>query len=194
MTCQEEWVVQRFLNGPLKGSNPSSVVASFFEARRLSKLLMELYKTDRELTMRIMELIIKHQVDYMSSLGCLVFICIASLEDQLSVVGMLAPHEMSPGILDEKITQQSDAGQEMVLRLKLKSEIDVLLKVVFYKPTPYHTEFLAKFGKLNPTQEAALKSDVPLCLWPPRYQPLDRRLKRWKSHRSNLILPSHTLH
>jgi hypothetical protein len=68
---------------------------------------------------------------------------------------------------------------EMVRKLGLKSEIDVLLKAVFYKLTPYDTKFLAESTGLNPIQEAALESDVPLHLWPVEYQPLEHRLKRW---------------
>jgi hypothetical protein len=72
---------------------------NFFEVRRLSKLLVELYKADRELAMRIVEFIIKRQMDYMNSRNWLRFMSSTSLEDQLSVIDMLAPHEMTPGIL-----------------------------------------------------------------------------------------------
>jgi hypothetical protein len=71
------------------------------------------------------------------------------------------------------------ALSRMVLRLKLKNEADVLLKAVFYKLTPCDTKFLAESTGLNPIQEAALESDVPLYLRPARYQPLKYRLKRW---------------
>jgi hypothetical protein len=54
------------------------------------------------------------------------------------------------------------------------------LEAVFYKLTPHDTELLTPFSRLNPTQEAALKSNVPLYLWPAEYQPLDCRLKRWQ--------------
>jgi hypothetical protein len=214
---------------------------NFFEAR-LSKLLVELYKADRELAMCIVEFIIKHQMDYMNCIFWLTFLRIASLEDQISVVDMLTPHEMTPGILypighfsgpnsrelvlrylDEKLPENellvrcviakeaevvvddlcsnllcktTDEGlmdilegredrpsrvvlSRMVRRLGLKSGIDVLLKAVSYKLTPYDTKFLAVFDKLNPIQEAAIKSDLPLHLWPPKHQPLEHRLKKW---------------
>jgi hypothetical protein len=35
------------------------------------------------------------------------------------------------------------------------------------------------FDKLDPIQKAALKSNVPLHLWPPKHQPLEHRLKKW---------------
>jgi hypothetical protein len=70
----------------------------FFEAR-LPKLLVELYKADRELAMHIVGFVIEHQMDYMNSPNWLEFLRIASLEDQLSVIDMLAPHEMTPDIL-----------------------------------------------------------------------------------------------
>jgi hypothetical protein len=214
---------------------------NFFEAR-LSKLLEELYKADRELAMHIVGFVIEHQIDYMNSMGWLEFICIASLEDQLSVVDMLTPHEMTPGILcficllsgpnrkelvlrylDEKLpenellvrcaiakeakvvmgdmcndllgkTTDKDLmiileGREdrssrvalfkMIRGLGLKSPIDALLKAVFYKLTPFETELLGMFDKVDSIQEAAVKSDVPPYLWPPKYQPLEHRLKRW---------------
>jgi hypothetical protein len=227
---------------PSKGIESIQYGGNFFEVRHLPELLVELYKVDRELAMCIVEFIIKHQMDYMNSRIWLKFLRIASLEDQLSVVSMLAPHEMSFRILnfigcdsgpnskelvsrylDEKlpenellvrcaIAREAEVvvddlcsnllrkttneglmdileGREdrssrmalsgMVLRLKLKSEADVISKAVFYKLTPYDTELLARFCKLSSTQKAALKSDVPLYLWPAEYQPLDCRLKRW---------------
>jgi hypothetical protein len=214
----------------------------FFETRRLSELLVELYKADRELAMHIVGFVIKHQMDYMNRIFWLTFLRIASLEDQISVADMLTPHEMTPAILyfigcpamlngeqlvsrylDENLPESEllvrcaiarEAGvvmgdmcsnllgkttdkdlmvilegredrssrvalSKMVRRLRLKSRIDTVLEAVFYKLTPYDTELLTMFCKLNPIQEAALKSDVPLHLWPVEYQPLEHRLKRW---------------
>jgi hypothetical protein len=215
---------------------------NFFETRRLSELLVELYKADSELAMRIVEFIIKHQMDYMNSLRWLEFLCIASLGDQLSVVDMLTPHEMSSEILgfisrkkipngerlvsryldknlpenellvrcaiakmasipaDDKcidlLRETTNEGLMVILEgredrssrtvlaklsisLRRKSKFGVLLEADFYKLTPYHTRFLAASTELDPIQEAAFKSTVPLHLLPSRYRSLGHRLKRW---------------
>jgi hypothetical protein len=228
---------------PSKGIESIQYGGIFFKVRRLPTLLMNLYGVDSKLTMRIVEFIIKYQMDYMNSKYWLIFLGIASPEDQLSVVDMLTPHEISPAILyslnryfgynrkqlfsryldknlpkdelrvrcaiakeaeiavgdmcDDLLRETTDKGlmvilegredrssrimlAEMVLKLGLKSEIDILLEAVFYKLTPYYVGLLAKAGKLNPIQRAALKSNVPLYLWPLECQPLDCRLKRWQ--------------
>jgi hypothetical protein len=186
----------------------------FPKARRLPGSLEKLYRADRELAMCIVEFIIKHRMDYMYCPDWLVFVVHwASPEDQLLVIDMLAPHEMSPRMLysincytrsnsKEPVSRYLDkelpenellvrctiakeakvvvdgmcsdllrkimdedlmdifesrgdrpnrmALTEMVLRLKLKNEADVLLKAVFYKLTPYYIELLARSNDLNP--------------------------------------------